>query len=239
MSLDRSVELRLIGGFSLSLADNQLSIPPRAERLIAFLALREGGDRDLVASRLWPDQDDEQARSCLRSTLWRLPKPGGLPLVCGSSDRLLLEGHVVVDVRQLRSHLDRWPAGTAPSVQLDSRALTDDLLPVWYDDWLVIERERQRQIRLHALERLSEWFVSSGRFDEAIETALQAIDGDPLRESAHRCLVRAHLAEGNVSEARRELRTYVGLLADAGIPTRLSPQMHEITMTSRSWALFG
>jgi DNA-binding SARP family transcriptional activator len=110
------------------------------------------------------------------------------------------------------------------------------LLPSWYDDWLLIDRERQRQIRLHALERMSAWYVSAERFDSAIEAALQAIAGDPLRESAHRCLIRAHLAEGNVSEARRQVQSYAALLADAGIPAKLSSRMRELILTGPSLA---
>ena len=64
-----------------------------------------------------------------------------------------------------------------------------------------------------------------------IEAALQAIAGDPLRESAHRCLIRAHLAEGNVSEARRQVHSYAALLADAGIPAKLSSRMRELILT--------
>jgi DNA-binding SARP family transcriptional activator len=207
---------------------------PRAEHLIAYLALRSDQSRAAVSAQLWPDLDEAQARGCLRSTLWRLPRPGGLSLVATSGDKLHLTPFVQVDITRLRQRLDRWLSGDPPPQNLD--ALIWDLLPSWYDDWLVIDRERQRQIRLHALERLSDWYATTEMFDSAIEVALQAIAGDPLRESAHRCLVRAHLAEGNVSEARRQVHSYVALLADAGIPTQLSAHMHELMSTSRHWA---
>jgi hypothetical protein len=56
-----------------------------------------------------------------------------------------------------------------------------------------------------------------------------------LRESAHRCLIRAHLAEGNVSEAHRQVEAYQALLADAGIPVQLSVRMHEL-LPGPTWA---
>ncbi|WP_190989182.1 AfsR/SARP family transcriptional regulator [Pseudarthrobacter sulfonivorans] len=151
-----------------------------------------------------------------------------------SGDRLYLTTCVKVDITQLRDQLDQWLSGEAPPVT--TGALSWDLLPSWYDDWLLIDRERQRQIRLHALERMSAWYVSAERFDSAIEAALQAIAGDPLRESAHRCLIRAHLAEGNVSEARRQVHSYAALLADAGIPAKLSSRMRELILTGPSLA---
>lgn len=182
--------------------------------------------RRAISAQLWPDLDEAQARGCLRSTLWRLPRPGGLPLVVACGDRLCLTPFVQVDITRLRDQLDQWRPGDAPPVRIGP--LSWDLLPAWYDDWLVIDRERQRQNRLHALERMSAWYVGVEGFGSAIEAALQAIDGEPLQEIAHRCLIRAHLAEGNVGEAGRQVNTYTALLAKAGIPMQLSGHMYEL-----------
>lgn len=228
------LELQLLGDFRLGLGEMTVELTPRAEHLLALLALRHHLTRTAVSAQLWPDLDEAQARGCLRSTLWRLPRPNGLPLVATPGDRLYLTSFVQVDVTRLRERLDQWLRCDAPPVQIGP--LGWDLLPSWYDEWLVIDRERQRQIRLHALERMSAWYVGEERFDRAIEAALQAIAGDPLRESAHRCLIRAHLAEGNVSEARRQVDRYRALLADAGIPPLFSAHMEEVMLTLPSWA---
>lgn len=229
-----ALELRLLGDFRLRHGETTVGLTPRAEHLLAFLALRNDLRRTAVSAQLWPDLNEAQARGCLRSTLWRLPRPVGLPLVATSGDRLYLTAFVRVDITQLHDRLNQWSSDEAPPVTTGS--LSWDLLPNWYDDWLLIDRERQRQFRLHALERISAWYVGAERFDSAIEAALQAIAGDPLRESAHRCLIRAHLAEGNVSEARRQMHSYVALLADAGIPAQLSARMHELMLISSSSA---
>jgi DNA-binding SARP family transcriptional activator len=39
-----------------------------------------------------------------------------------------------------------------------------------------------------------------------------AISAEPLRESAHRSLIKAHIAEGNLTEARRAYLAYRGLV---------------------------
>ncbi|WP_164200414.1 AfsR/SARP family transcriptional regulator [[Micrococcus luteus] ATCC 49442] len=231
-----ALELRLLGDFRLRHGETTVGMAPRAEHLLAFLALRHDLRRTAVSAQLWPDLNEAQARGCLRSTLWRLPRPDGLPLVATSGDRLYLTPFVQVDIIRLRDQLDQWLSGEAPPLKIGP--LSWDLLPTWYDDWLVIDRECQRQIRLHALERMSAWYVSAERFDNAIEAALQAIAGDPLRESAHRCLIGAHLAEGNVSEARRDVHSYAALLADAGIPMQLSARMHELLLATTSSASF-
>lgn len=73
------LELRLLGDFRLRLGDATVGLTPRAEHLLAFLALRTGLTRAAVSAQLWPVLDEGQARGCLRTTLWRLPRPGGLP----------------------------------------------------------------------------------------------------------------------------------------------------------------
>jgi DNA-binding SARP family transcriptional activator len=83
-----------------------------------------------------------------------------------------------------------------------------DLLPGWYDDWVIFERERIRQRLLHALEALSQLLVAAGRCGDAVEAAISAVSVDPLRESANRALIEAHLAEGNLVEARRAYERY-------------------------------
>jgi DNA-binding SARP family transcriptional activator len=82
----------------------------------------------------------------------------------------------------------------------------------WYDDWVLVERERLRQRMLHRLEELSRRLASAGRFADAVEAAIVAIGAEPLRESAQRVLIEAHVAEGNLSEARRIWREYRDLI---------------------------
>jgi DNA-binding SARP family transcriptional activator len=128
----------------------------------------------------------------------------GVPLLSISETSLALHPSVTVDVRSARrlaaQVLDR---SIDPSLlQPDpTPAFVEDLLPGWYEDWVVIERERFRQVRLHALEGLCDRFVESGRMLQAIEAGLSAVAADPLRESAPRALIRAYVKEGNLSEA--------------------------------------
>jgi DNA-binding SARP family transcriptional activator len=93
-------------------------------------------------------------------------------------------------------------------------ALSADLLPGWYDDWAMLEAEDWRQLRLHALETLAENLVVARRYAEAIAAAHAAVHADPLRESGQACLIRAHLAEGNPSEALHDFARYSERLRD-------------------------
>ncbi len=97
-------------------------------------------------------------------------------------------------------------------LDIDTSVLTDDLLPDWYEDWVLIARERFRQVRLQALDTLCDCFREAGRLEEALAAGLAALEGEPLRESTHRALVRVHLEHGNVCEALRQYRFYCSLL---------------------------
>ena len=96
--------------------------------------------------------------------------------------------------------------------------LCHELWPGWYDEWVLVERERHRQLSLHALESLCDHLTAAGRYGAAVQAGLAAVDREPLRESAHRALVRAHLAEGNAWEAIRRYRHYEKIAArDLGV----------------------
>ena len=74
----------------------------------------------------------------------------------------------------------------------------DELLPDWDDDWLEDERERLGQLHLHMLEAQADRLAADDRFGLALDVALAALRIDPFRESAHRTVIRIHLAEGNL-----------------------------------------
>jgi len=64
--------LELLGGFQLQSCGEVLAVPPRVQRLLAFMALqRRPLHRAYVAGRLWLDLSQDQAHGCLRTALWR------------------------------------------------------------------------------------------------------------------------------------------------------------------------
>jgi DNA-binding SARP family transcriptional activator len=220
MELASSAHVALLDGFSVDAGDSSWGpatddLPRGVQRLVARLSLVGRPSRAAIAGELWPDVPEELAHGSLRSTLWRLHKavPG---LVDSSGGALGLAPGVRVDVREFTawaaSVLD--PCAGPESLVAHGVGLEGELLPGWYEDWVLLERERLHQLRLRALEVLAERLVAAGRHGEAIDVAFAAVRGEPLRESAHRVLVRAHLAEGNVAEAIREYDTFRTMLAD-------------------------
>jgi DNA-binding SARP family transcriptional activator len=128
---------------------------------------------------------------------------------------LRLGSGVLVDLHLMDQWATRLIEGTALGEDLaisPSWADALDLLPGWYDDWALMERERIRQRILHALEALSGRLAAAGRFADAVEAAILAVSAEPLRETAQRALISAHVAEGNLAEARRSYRVYCDLV---------------------------
>src|SRR5919202_3925338 len=129
-------------------------VAPGGRRLLAFLSLhREHLDRGYVAGCLWPDVLQTRAAGNLRSALNRV-NAGAVPLVTVDQSGLCLREEVLVDIRLLGEWATRVISGDHNERDLavtpwDLRQL--DILPGWYDDWLVLERERLRQRLLHAV----------------------------------------------------------------------------------------
>jgi DNA-binding SARP family transcriptional activator len=206
--------LRLMDAFELTLNGVPVDVPVSSQRLVAMLAIQARTvNRSVVAGTLWPDSSETRAFGNLRSALWRLQRSApGLIRVVGSG--ISLCDGVVVDAIEMIAQARRLLDGT-PSVEdlgADPTRLTGELLPDWYEDWLEGHRERIRLLGVHALEALSCHLRARRRHAEAVDAAQLAVMREPLRETAHRALIEAHLAEGNRDEALRQLAAYRGLL---------------------------
>jgi DNA-binding SARP family transcriptional activator len=207
----RPVCLRLLGGFELTALGEPVPLPLSAQRLVAFLGLADGPlQRSHVGGSLWPDKPEDRAMANLRAALWRVRQPG-IDLVDAVGTRLALHADVQVDVRRIRR-----PTTIEPG---DVAALGEELLPDWYeDDWVIVERERIRHVQLRALEGACRSLSERADYAGAVDAGLRLVAAEPLRESSHRALIAAHLAEGNVGEAVRQFEACVHLVrAELGV----------------------
>jgi DNA-binding SARP family transcriptional activator len=209
------VQVALLGGFRLSVGETTVPDLPRGvQRVVAYLGLAHHPARAAVAGQLWPDVPEAQAHGSLRSALWRLHRVA--PQVTEvSGGALALAAGVRVDVRETARWAQRAldPRAEVPDHWPGAEELRGELLPGWYDDWLLLEREQLRQLRLYALETLADKLARRGRYGEAVQAAHAAIGVEPLRETAHRTLVRIHRAEGNLVEALRTYESFREVLA--------------------------
>lgn len=215
--------IAVLGSFRLWSDRSQVSLSAGSQRLLALLALHPGTmARCVVAGTLWPESSEDHAFSSLRSVVARLPMPCREAVAVGPRELGLREEVTVdlIDVRAMAARLLDPHAVCLPS-DLGLAAvsvLSAELLPGWYDDWLVIEAEDWRQLRIHALEAMAGRLVDAGRLGEAAVAARAAVGVEPLRETARSALIKVYLAEGNQSEAVLEFARYSALLrAELGL----------------------
>lgn len=221
----------LLGSFRLSWRRQNVVLPIGGQRVVAYLALTEDVvSRRSMTAALWPDVPGERGPAVLRTTLWRISQR--VPaLVRRDRQWLSLDPAFSVDSRDLdiavRAALDD-PASAGPS-ELATLTAADELLGGWDDEWVVVQRERIRQLRLEALERLAEDLTDRGLVGQAVEAGLAAVADDPYRESAHRVLIEAYLRKGNVAAAfdqfgrlRTVLRSELGVAPSAELAAKFA-----------------
>lgn len=203
--------VNLLGSLSLLRGEEELHLGPCEQRLVAFLAIHDyAPKRSFVASSLWPDTTEPRAQSRLRTALWRVHQGIGEGLLRTDGHEVRWEEGVHFDVQEMRTRLVHLTDSSHPEVRPEE--LSRDLLEGWYDDWVLVAREQFRQLRLDGLERLGAHLTSVGRYAEAVQAGLAAVAAEPLRESAHVVVLRAHCAQGNPAEAVRQYLTYARLI---------------------------
>ena len=206
-----------MGGFQLEKEGRAILLPEGSQRLLAFLALKGRLiQRRTVAGTLWPVATEAHASSSLRSALSRLGG-GARASVAATARDLGLSDDVTVDLWDAQALAHQLLEPTESSLSADPGpdaipTLSSELLPDWYDEWALVEAEDWRQLRLHALEALSDRLTTRGNFGDAAAAALAAVRAEPLRESPRAALIRVHIAEGNPTEALREFARYGELL---------------------------
>jgi len=219
--------LRLLGTFHASLDDQPISAlsQPRTQKLLAYLLLhrREPQSRHKIAFLFWPDSTDVQAQSNLRTQLTRLRRQ--LP----NADRYIssnvatvqwrTDSDYVLDVARLEAVAARWGLGDAAidasSAQTTEEILalySDDLLPTFYDDWLLIERKRLHELFSAVLLRLVTHHESRGELPRATRCAERLLRHDPLREEGYLALMRLYVAQGKRAQAGAIYRQCVEIL---------------------------
>lgn len=228
-----SIRLQLLGGFRLLSSSCPVRLSLGAQRLLAMLALEpRPWPRHALAGRLWPDHTQERAQANLRSVLWRLPFEARPAVRKAPSPDILALGPLRVDVLELTDGLRHNHFGGFDLHDLPPSVLGFDLLPGWEEDWVLVARERLRHLRLHALESLCVAHIEAGRYFDAVDAGTAAVAIEPLRESAHRLIIRAHLDAGNTYEAVRQYEFIEQmLLVELGV--RPSARTQELMMRLR------
>lgn len=247
--------VNLLGGFRAVL-DSGAPCPlptKKAQALIAYLALAPGRayPRDGLASLLWGDRGGAQARKSLRQTVYELRK--AVPDARGVLLDLEREG-IALNPVVVEADVPRFEAlvreGTPAALEEAAALYRGDFLhgfvleETGFEEWLVAERERLRELAIEGLAKLLAHRATGSATESGLQTALRLLALDPLQEAVHRTVMRLYARQGRRAAAlrqyqlcadvlRRELRTdpepatkelYRELLqAQAGVPAEREP----------------
>ena len=218
-----SLGVTFFGGFEARLGSGAaVSLPTKkAQALLAYLGVRPGQShpRDKLAALLWGEKSDEQARGGLRHALVALRRA----LAGAHPSPLRIEGQtlalnpagVEVDVATFEQ---RVAEGTPEALEAAAELYGGDLLlgfsvnePL-FEEWLVAERERLREMALEALVRLLAHQTKAAGTERAIQTAVRLLGLDPLQETVHRTLMRLYGRQGRRGTALKQYQVCVGVL---------------------------
>jgi DNA-binding SARP family transcriptional activator len=226
-----TLRIQLLGEFSLNYDGVPLTAisTPRLQSLLTYLVLHRYApqSRQHLAFLLWPDLPEARARANLRRQLHQLQHtlPGADHFLIVDSQTLHWrpDGAFSLDVAEFEQ-----AAGHAQSIADLQRAINlygGDLLPSCYDDWIVSERERLKQILIEALERLLQLTADEGNCPAAIKYAQRLLQIDPLHEEIHRRLINLHSLNNDRAAALRAYHVCVSTLrrelgVEPGLATR-------------------
>lgn len=214
--MDSGLEIRLFGGLQLTLGGSPLTgfTSHKVAALLAFLAVeRRPQSRETLATLLWGGLPDADTRNNLRQTLTNLRKLVGPYL---RIDRETVAFHPAgicwVDVEAFLDSLNA-DEGLAPDAQGErwraaSALYVGDFLAGFlvrdapeFEEWVLLQRARYRELVLHTLHALTEHLTARGEYSRAVETAVRLLALDPWREEAHRQLMRLRARTGQRSAA--------------------------------------
>lgn len=225
------LRIDFLGRFRLCAGERPVpdSISMRGRELLALLVLESGECvlRERIASRLWPDSTEAQARTNLRRELHHLrralPSCDRILETRGAYLQLRLAEHAASDLDQVRRALTCADAVRADPTQTAedeiaaltaaARGYTGDLLPECFAEWLAPGREQLRQQIVLAMRRLSQLLEERRDLDEALRWARRLTEIDPLDEIAYRAQMRLHAAGSDRAAALHAFHRCANLLA--------------------------
>ena len=210
--------LTLLGGFAARLEPGTaLALPARkTTALLAYLAMPAGRPhpREKLVALLWSDADSSRARNAVRQVLFNLRR------TVAPADALRLVGETVtldpdavdVDVAAFEQEV---ASGSLEALERGVALYRGDLLAGLprqeppFEEWLLTQRERLRELALEAMARLLARQREEGALDRSVNIALRLLALDPIQETVHRTLMRLYADTGRRGAALRQYQVCV------------------------------
>ena len=228
------LQIRLFGGLDIRCGGVPVGgfVSNKAPALLAYLAVTgRPQQRETLAALLWGEMADADAKNNLRQTLTSLRKVMDSAVLV-TRDTVAWNPAVActLDTAQFEAHLQAGrdvSAGVRAGAFQQAAALYhgDFLAGVIvreapaFEEWLLAQRARYRELALHTLHALTEHHLSRGEYGRAIDGATRLLALDAWREEAYRQLMLALARSGQRSAALAQYEVCRHLLnAELGVP---------------------
>jgi DNA-binding SARP family transcriptional activator len=221
--------IRLLGTPEALYAGTPLLLHDQKARALLYYLAATGRprSRDYLASLLWSESLESNARHSLRSSLYHMRQAlqarGAGETLVGEGDTIFLNlAGDACDVMRFRRLLEQGNSDAADGVVCLKQAVAlygGPLLQGFsvsdaplFEEWVRDEEATLRQGYLDALQRLLSLEESRGVWNEAIVYAQRSVQADPLSEQMQQRLIQLHLHAGAIGQAMRQYREFEATL---------------------------
>jgi DNA-binding SARP family transcriptional activator len=215
------------------------------QELLSYLLIHRDRphSREALASLLWGDTSTEKSKKYLRQALWRLHAALNSDT---SNDVLMVDqawlslnpcSNLWTDVADFERAFSAAEGVAGRQLDADkARGLKDavtlyhdDLLPGYYQDWILFERERLHNMYLLMLDKLIVYLQFRGEYEVAQGYGVTILRYDPARERTHRQLMHLYSLAGDRTSALRQFeRCALALKQELGVkPERKTVELYE------------
>ena len=204
-----------------------------AQSLFAYLILHVGTGhrREKLAGLLWPDSLEETARDNLRHALWRVRKalPSESTVEYLIADDLNITFNTAANYWLDAAQLEKLSEVTSTNDLIAVLSeYQGELLPGFYDEWVVLEREHLNSIFEHHMARLLVRLQDEQRWLEILDWGERWIKLGQKPEPAYRALMSAHAAKGDMSKVAATYERCVKSLKEFGIePSEQTKELYK------------
>ena len=226
--MDALCNVQLLGRLCVDYGEKSITRfrDSKAASLFAYLVYYRGRPhpRETLAYLFWPDSDEGAGRACLSTALHALHKQfeaiGAPKGTVFFADRAAIQCNpeaVATDVSAFESGLNHSSRAEQPAEVLRlllaaTARYSGELLPGYYDDWVLTERIRLQTLYLGALVKIVAAYEAASEPQKAIQYAQKIVAADPLYEEAHEILIRIYASLGDTDAARRQYRSLAKIL---------------------------
>lgn len=217
------LDVRFLGTFNIVHAKDSLTITSRpAQSLFAYLIMTAGTPhrREKLAGLLWPKSTEINARDNLRHALWHVRKTlKNIP-----SDTYIVADDLAIAFNDLSDY--QFDVSKLKKVRKKANAdeliaaisvYRGELLPGFYDEWAILEREYLNSIFEHYMARLMSILQDENRWLDILNWAERWIRFGQKPEPAYRALMKAHSAKGDMPKVAAIYERCVNSLQEDGI----------------------